>query len=142
MTNIELTITSVIQAPLAKVWDALINPDQIKKYLFGTNTQCDWKVGSPIRFTGEWDGKPYEDKGTILAIQKEKLLSYDYWSGFSGLPDSPENYQVITFQLEEKKNDVTLSLRQQNIASEESKKHSLENWTMVLNGLKELVEKN
>jgi uncharacterized protein YndB with AHSA1/START domain len=141
MTNIELTITTEINASLAKVWDALINPDQIKKYLFGTQTHCDWKVGSPLRFTGEWDGKSYEDKGTILAIEKEKILSYDYWSNFSGVADVPENYQIVTFQLKNVEGKIRLSLTQQNIRSEEAKSHSEENWKMVLNSLKELVEK-
>ena len=141
MTNIEFTTTIQVNAPKAKVWDTLINPEQIKKYLFGTNTICDWKVGSPIRFKGEWDGKAYEDKGTILAIEKEKLLSYDYWSNFSGAADVPENYQVVTFQLDEVAGKTQLNLTQQNIRSEEAKSHSQENWKMVLNSLKELVEK-
>jgi uncharacterized protein YndB with AHSA1/START domain len=141
MTNIELTISQDIQAPIAKVWDALINPAKIKQYLFGTDTHCDWKVGSPLRFTGEWEGKQYEDKGTILAIEKDKLLSYDYWSNFSGVPDVPENYQIVTFRLKETNGKTALQLTQQNIRSEESKAHSQENWKMVLKSLKELVEK-
>jgi len=141
MTNIELTISQDIQAPIPKVWDALINPAKIKQYLFGTDTHCDWKVGSPLRFTGEWEGKQYEDKGTILAIEKEKLLSYDYWSNFSGAPDVPENYQIVTFRLKESKGTTELQLTQQNIRSEESKVHSQENWKMVLKSMKELVEK-
>jgi uncharacterized protein YndB with AHSA1/START domain len=141
MTNIELTITTEIKASSTMVWDALINPEQIKKYLFGTQTHCDWKVGSPLRFTGEWDGKSYEDKGTILAIEKEKLLSYDYWSNFSGVPDVPENYQIVTFRLDGDMDKVHVQLTQQNIRSEEAKSHSEENWKMVLNSLKELVER-
>jgi uncharacterized protein YndB with AHSA1/START domain len=141
MTNIELNITQEISTPAAEVWDALINPEKIKKYLFGTDTHCDWKVGSPLRFTGEWEGKPYEDKGTILAIEKEKLLSYDYWSNFSGVPDLPENYQIVTFRLNELKDSTEIQLTQKNIRSEEVKSHSQENWRMVLNSLKELVEK-
>jgi len=141
MTNIELNITQEISAPAAEVWDALINPEKIKKSLFGTDTHCDWKVGSPLRFTGEWEGKPYEDKGTILAIEKEKLLSYGYWSNFSGVPDLPENYQIVTFRLNELKDRTEIQLTQKNIRSEEVKSHSQENWRMVLNSLKELVEK-
>jgi len=142
MTNIEMTTSIEVNAPTVKVWDALINPEKIKKYLFGTNTHSDWKVGSPIRFTGEWERKSYEDKGNILAIEKEKLLSYDYWSSFSGMPDVHENYQIVTFKLDAINGRTLLQLTQQNILSEESKKHSKENWSMVLNGLKELVEKN
>ncbi len=141
MTNIEFNTTIEVNAPKANVWDALINPEKIKQYLFGTNTLCDWKVGSPLRFTGEWEGKTYEDKGTILAIEKESLLSYDYWSNFSGVPDVPENYQVVTFKLELVNDKTVLSLTQQNIRSEEAKSHSEENWKTVLNSLKELVEK-
>lgn len=141
MTNIELTITQDINASLANVWDALINPEKIKQYLFGTNTICDWKIGSSLRFTGEWEGKSYEDKGTILAIEKEKQLSYNYWSNFSGVPDVPENYQIVTFKLEDAHGKTRLHLTQQNILSEETKAHSNENWKMVLNSLKELAEK-
>lgn len=140
MTNIELTITQDIDAPVSSVWDALVNPVKIKKYLFGTDTHCDWKVGSSLRFTGEWEGKQYEDKGTILAIEPEKLLRYNYWSGFSGTPDVLENYQVVTFKLIPAGNKTLLHLTQQNIRSEEAKAHSEENWKMVLNSLKELVE--
>lgn len=140
MTNIELTITQDIDAPVSSVWDALINPVKIKKYLFGTDTHCDWKVGSSLRFTGEWEGKRYEDKGTILAIEPEKLLRYNYWSGFSGTTDVLENYQVVTFELIPAADKTRLRLTQQNIRSEEAKAHSEENWKMVLNSLKELVE--
>jgi uncharacterized protein YndB with AHSA1/START domain len=140
MTNLEMTTAIEVNAPKANVWDALINPEQINKYLFGTNTHCDWKVGSPIRFSGEWEGKSYEDKGTILAIEAEKLLSYNYWSGFSGMPDVPENYQIVTFKLDTINGKTQLHLTQQNILSEEAKSHSIENWKMVLNSLKQLVE--
>ena len=142
MTNIELKLSQEINASVAEVWDALINPTKIKQYLFGTDTHCDWKVGSSIRFTGEWEGKSYEDKGTILAIEKEKLLSYDYWSSFSGVADMPENYQIVTFKLQSAGNKTVLNLAQQNIRSEETKAHSTENWKMVLGSLKDLVEKH
>jgi uncharacterized protein YndB with AHSA1/START domain len=140
MTNIELTITQEIQAEVASVWDALINPVKIKQYLFGTDTHCDWKAGSSLRFTGEWQGKQYEDKGTILQIETEKLLSYNYWSSFSGTPDRPENYQIVTFKLVSSEGKTRLYLTQQNIRSEETKAHSAQNWKMVLSSLKEIVE--
>jgi len=38
----------IINAPIAKVWDALVNPELIKHYLFGTEAISDWEVGSPI----------------------------------------------------------------------------------------------
>ncbi len=140
MTNITCHVSLEINASKTKIWKALIDPEQIKKYLFGTNTRCDWKVGSPIRFTGEWEGKPYEDKGTILQIEKEKILKYDYWSSMSGQPDLPENYLVVTYQLSEKDGRTLFTLTQENCKTIEARDHSESNWKMVLDGLRSLVE--
>ena len=140
MTDITCTVSIDIKAPASKVWRALVEPEQIKKYLFGTDTKCDWRVGSPITFSGVWEGKPYEDKGTILAIEPHKLLKYNYWSGFSGQKDIPENYQVITYEINEANGKTTFTLTQENSPSEEARDHSANNWNLVLNSLKEMVE--
>jgi uncharacterized protein YndB with AHSA1/START domain len=60
MLTLNKSIT--INAPRQTVWDAITKPELIKKYFFGTNTVTTWKVGTPIFFRGEWEGKPYEDK--------------------------------------------------------------------------------
>ncbi len=130
-----------INASTSKVWEALVTPKWIKQYLFGTNTISDWKVGSPIVFTGTWEGTEYKDKGTILKFEKEKMLQYDYWSGFSGLPDVPENYSIITFELSSHAGQTTLSLTQNNFVDEKSLEHSGKNWEGVLGAMKGLIEK-
>jgi uncharacterized protein YndB with AHSA1/START domain len=140
--KLNLTVSVTIQAPKSKVWEAVTNPEMIKKYLFGTETRSDWKVGSPITFSGVWDGKAYEDKGTILEIEKEKILKYNYWSNFSGEKDEPANYSNITYTLSSGENGSTIfTLTQDNIKSQESKDHSEKNWTMVLNTMKDLLER-
>ena len=45
--------TVTIDAPQAKVWDALTNPAKVRQYMHGTNISTDWKVGSPITWKGE-----------------------------------------------------------------------------------------
>ena len=129
-----------INAPVAKVWDALVNPTMIKQYLFGTNTVSDWKVGSPIAFKGEWEGKTYEDKGVILRLEPGRLLEYTYFSSFSKLPDIPENYQTITIELSSRETHTFLSLSQDNNPTREAQEHSEKNWGMVLGSLKKLLE--
>jgi len=129
-----------INAPVEKVWEALIRPELIKKYFFGTNTSTDWQPGSPITFSGEWQGKKYEDKGTIIDMQENRLISYRYWSEMSGIPDKPENYVTITYELSEENGKTMLMITQENIPTEEMKNHSEENWKKVLNNLKELLE--
>ena len=139
-SKIKGQVSTDIHAPINKVWDALTRPEIIKQYFFGTNTFTDWKIGSPIKFKGEWEGKTYEDKGTILDIEKNKLIKYDYWSSISGIEDKPENYAVITYKLKEKDDLVNLTIIQENIPDEKMKEHSEENWQKVLNGLKNLLE--
>lgn len=132
---------ATINAPIAKVWEALTKPEIIKQWMFGTNVVSDWKVGSSITYKGEWEGKAYEDKGTILEIIPEKLLASTYWSGFSGLPDVPESYQKVTYELSPVARGTGLTITQDNVKTEESKKHSEQNWGIVLDKLKELLEK-
>jgi uncharacterized protein YndB with AHSA1/START domain len=139
-SNIKGKVSININAPIANVWRAVTDPEIIKKYFFGTNTITDWKVGSPIKFKGEWEGKSYEDKGTILEFQKNKLIKYDYWSSMSGIEDKPENYVIVTYQLSGEDENVDVSVLQENIPDEKMKSHSEENWNRVLKGLKKVVE--
>src|SRR5207302_1274 len=85
-----------IQAPMAQVWDALTNPDKVRKYLHGTNLVSDWKEGSPISWKGEWKGQSYEDKGKVLEIDPPRHLKYTHWSPMGGSEDKPENYHTLT----------------------------------------------
>jgi uncharacterized protein YndB with AHSA1/START domain len=125
----------------ADVWEALTSPELIRQYFFGTNTITDWKKGSPIIFAGTWEGKTYEDKGTILDIEPQKLLRYNYRSSMSGIEDKPENYAIITYTLAAQGNNITrLEITQENIPDEKMKTHSEDNWNKVLTGLRDLLE--
>lgn len=138
--NTRLEVSTRIKATVDEVWDALTNPAIIKKYFFGTNTETDWKPGQPIRFKGEWQGKTYEDKGTVLKYEKNKALSYSYWSSMSGIEDLPENYGIVNYEVSGEDGDVEVKVIQQNIPDEKMKEHSAENWKKVLHDLKELLE--
>ena len=129
-----------INATAEKVWEALTTPKIIKQYFFGTDAISDWQVGSPLIFKGEWQGKQYEDKGTILEIVPQKLLRYSYWSSMSGIEDKPENYVTITYEISGEDNDITLMVIQENIPDEKTKAHSEENWNKVFGDLKNLLE--
>lgn len=130
-----------IDALASKVWEALTTPELIKQYFFGTEASSDWKVGSSISFNGEYKGKSYHDKGTILEVIPNKIFRYTYWSSMSGVEDKPENYVPITYALVESQDKTTLTVTQQNIPDEKMKAHSEENWKKVLANLKQLLEK-
>jgi uncharacterized protein YndB with AHSA1/START domain len=127
-----------IEAPIDKVWEALTSPELIKQWFFGVDTMTDWKAGSPIVHRGEYQGKPYEDKGNIL--QPPRLLVHSHWSPVSGLPDTPENYQRVSWELSERDGETELTIREVNLPSEEAKATSAKSWRIVLENLKKLLE--
>lgn len=129
-----------IHAPVEVVWDALVNPEKIKKYLFGTSVTSSWIEGSPITYEGEWNGKPYKDKGVILKIVAGKELVSTYWSSMSGLADIPENYKTVSYILTQEDTATKLTITQDSNATQEDKIHSEQQWAMVLTSLKELLE--
>ena len=131
-----------INAAPSKVWDALTNPEIIKEYLFGTQTITDWKVGSDIIFQGEYQGKIYRDKGVIKEYIPNKLISYSYWSGFSGLEDKPENYSLVNYNVEaigDKKTKFTWA--QKGFADEKRYEHSKKGMKEFLEKIKNIIER-
>jgi len=130
-----------IRASREEVWAALTDPEKVKQYMHGTEMSTDWKEGSPIFWRGEWKGQPYEDKGTVLAIEPMTLLSYTHWSPMGGSEDKPENYHTVTYDLAGQDGETTLTLTQDNNPSQEEADQMAEsNWGPVLQGLKETVE--
>lgn len=140
--NLIATSNINIQSTLEKVWNVLTNPENIKEYLFGTEVLTDWNIGSPIIFQGEYDGQQYKDKGNVIENKKNELLKYDYWSGFSGLEDKPENYSLVTYKIEKlNDNSVNFTWHQQGFSSEEGKCHTEQGLQSMLEKIKELAEK-
>ena len=141
--NKQLTLTTAISinTSIDKVWFALTDKETIKKYFWGTETNTDWKVGSPISFTGTWEGTAYEDKGFILQIEKEKIFKHSYWSSFWGTDYNPDDFSIITYELIKNRNQTDLTVTQQGFKGEQSRDHSVSNWKAVLDNIKNLLEK-
>jgi len=142
MNGIVATASIEIEAPASRVWTALTEPDQIAAYMFGSRVETDWEVGHPITWNGEWEGKPYQDKGQVLAYDEPERLSVTHFSPLTGQDDVPENYHTLVYELGENDGVTTVSLSQDNNGSEEEAEHSRANWQMMLDGLKKQVEGN
>lgn len=138
--NLTITTNIEISADKPTIWDALTNPDKIKIYLFGTETLTDWKEGSAVIFQGEYQGRQYRDKGTVIQNRKNETLQYSYWTGFSGLEDVPENYALVTFTLESHGEKTKLTLTQSGFTNEETRQHSLTTWSTILKQIKQMAE--
>ncbi len=132
--------SAVVNAPEEEVWEALVDPETISKYMFGTKVTTDWGEGSPITWAGEWEGKKYEDKGTILEVAPPRVIAYSHFSPLSGMPDAPENYHNVRIELEGDGAATTVTLTQDNNDTVEAQEHSEQNWQTMLDGLKKVVE--
>ena len=131
-----------IDAPASRVWEALTDPAQIKQYYFGTDLQTDWQVGSRMTFTGDWQGKPYEDLGTITAVEPNRRLAYSHWSPLSGTPDTPANRHQLEFILDERDGRTMVTLTQDNNPTGDARDHSAEMWSALLDDMKQVVERD
>jgi uncharacterized protein YndB with AHSA1/START domain len=129
-----------IAAPVAEVWDALVNPATIKRYMFSTDVISEWKEGSTIVWRGVWKGRVYEDRGTILELAPLQTLGYSHFSPLSGLPDVQENYHSVRIELSSNDRGTVVSLSQDNNPTEEARDYSQKNWETMLAGLKTLLE--
>lgn len=131
--------TTTVKAPVEKVWDALVNPEIVKQYFFGTDLISTFKVGDEIIFQGEWEGQKYKDRGIILEYAENKKLAYSYLSNWSGMEDKPENYLWVCYEVKPTDNGTELTISQTNY-DEERAQHSEGNWESLIDGLKKLVE--
>lgn len=84
------------------VWKALTEPEQTKKYMFNAEVYSDWKVGSPIKWKGEYEGYVSAEQGIILQCEWQKCLKYTSFDPNFGLEDIPENHLHISYELIDK----------------------------------------
>ena len=141
-SNLVATAKTLINAPKGNVWEALITPHAIKQYMFGTDVSSTWHEGDAIIWKGEMKGKPYEDKGVILKIDPERSLQYTHFSPASGQSDVPQNYHTITIDLTDEGPQTQVRLTQDNNSSGAARDESAKNWHIMLDGLKQYVEKS
>ena len=147
-----LVVTSFISinASASLVWDALVNPEKTKIYMFGCETVSDWKVGSELLWRGNYEGKEMVFvKGKILAIEPEKLLKYTMIDPFATYADVPENYLNVTYALEEQPGKTVLTVTQdgfENAAEGEKRYKDVynngEGWDPILVEIKKVAEIN
>ncbi|MBL7856117.1 MAG: SRPBCC domain-containing protein [Cyclobacteriaceae bacterium] len=140
--------TITIQASPAVVWDALTNPEQTKKYMFGCETVSDWKEGSPLLWRGHYEGKEMVFvKGHIVQIVPPIRLVYTTFDPHSIYADIPENYLTVTYTLEEDHGHTILTVTQGDFTLVEGGEKRYqdasnggEGWNPILAEIKKLLE--
>ena len=123
-----------------KRFGMLTNPDKIEIYM-ARKTLTDRKVGSPVIWQVEPGGLKYQDKGKVLENNHGNLLKFEYWSGFGGYEEKPENYSIITYP-PDKINDaeIKFTYTREKIPTEEEYQMFKDHLQLMLEAIKELAE--
>ena len=140
MENLIAKVCVIVNAPAEKVWNALTDPKLIEQYMFGAKVSTSREEGSEIKWSGVWEGKPFEDKGEVVKTVPAEILVYTHFNPLGGKEDKPENYHTVTIELDAREGSTVVNLSQDGNASENTKLHSEENWFKMLSLLKKLVE--
>ena len=129
-----------IAAPAERVWDVLTGAEPRPEIMFGARTVTNWQPGHPIVWRGEWQGRPFEDHGEVLAADRPHRLVVTHFSPMSGQPDVPESYHRLDYRLEAAEGGTRVTLDQDNNPTAEAAEHSAANWRTMLDGLKAVAE--
>ncbi len=147
-------MTRNVDVASEKVFDAWLNPEMMKKWLFtleGTNqvAKNNPEVGGTWEIVDRRDGKDYRAIGEYLEINPSKKLVFTF-----EMPQFSETVDTITINLNELPQGCEMIFTQEIIvpheenwtkadiekALKESHDGSEHGWNLMFMGLKELVE--
>lgn len=135
--------STLINAVPAKVWKYLTDPDLMRSWMgepeMKIEVLTDWVVGDPVIIKG-FHHAAFENKGTVMAFDPHRVLQYSHFSSVSRLPDTAENYSIITFLLTPVEGQTSLTIRVENFPTETIYRHLAFYWRGILVLLKQHIE--
>jgi uncharacterized protein YndB with AHSA1/START domain len=129
-----------IQAKASAVWAAVVDPGTMTRWMRGVQVKSTWEPGSAITFAHTSRGQAYEDRGTVLAFEPERLLRYNHWSVLSHLPDSGSTRTVITLELTPAGEETDLAVAHDNLRGKAAFGHARFFWRNALADIRTIVE--
>ena len=87
-TDPDVIVEQVYDAPPAKVWSAITEPDQMRAWYFEEMKEFEPREGFETSFSLDHDGKTYIHTWKLIEVVPEKKIVYD-WS-YGGLPGRGE----------------------------------------------------
>lgn len=140
--NKTVDLEILINTSAQDIWAALTQPQLIGQWMLDTPVDIltDWRENGELLERGNLHGLPFENRGKIVRFDPPNALEYTHWSSLSIVPDIPENYSVVRFELRETSNQTLLTLKMSNLLTFEILKHMEFYWKTTLHLLKEVAE--
>jgi uncharacterized protein YndB with AHSA1/START domain len=141
MADFIATASAVINERPSRVWAVLTDNELLGEVMFGSEIFTDWEIGGAIVFRGEWEGRPFEDRGVIDELTEPRRIRMQHYSPLSGLPAIPENYHHVTFELAplDDGSRTLVTITQDGNTDQEAADHSADNWQTVLEALQKVA---
>ena len=127
-------VSRVVPASPTEVWETLTSKEGMKAYMFGADVDTDWQVGSPITMKGEFNGKPFEDRGELRSFEPGKRFSYTH-----------QGQHLVTVELKPEGDGSEVTIIQENLdggVTETDRQHKAEyekTWSAMLEGVEKAV---
>lgn len=135
-----IIIEQTLDAPAGKVWEAITNKDQMKKWFFETIDSFKPEAGFKTQFTVFNNGKEYLHLWTVTEVVPEKRIVYTWQYG-----SYPGDSRVI-WELSSKNTQTTLKLIHEGQGSfpqdnpDFTREAGIEGWNFFIRkGLKEFL---
>ena len=137
MTDPLITVDTLVDADPAAVWDTLTRK---KSAMFmGADVVTDWRQGSPIRWSGEFHGKAFEDSGEIRTAEPLRRLAFTHFSG-----GQTDNGNLVDVRIEPRGDRSEVTLSQTPIGAPPTDQAKVaefrKNWQTMLDALKNAAE--
>jgi uncharacterized protein YndB with AHSA1/START domain len=130
-----------IRSKASAVWAAIVDPATIERWMRGVQVESTWEPGSAITFAHTSQGHAYEDRGTVLAFEPERLLRYNHWSVLSHLPDSEAARTVVTLILTPAGDETDVEVTHDNLRGKAAFGHARFFWRNALVDIRNIVER-
>jgi uncharacterized protein YndB with AHSA1/START domain len=134
----DVTITRTVHASAERVWATLTEPELVAKWMMGARVNSTWKPGDPITWSGDYDGKAFEDSGTVVEAERPERLVHTHRSGSAGA-DAAEH--ELTWSITATDGDATeLALTQTGATSAQEAEQFRQGWSMMLDQLRDTAQ--
>lgn len=126
---------ALINAPAAEVWKLLTDTELMKTWMGSEEMELaittSWEPGTPILIKGFHHAK-FENRGTVLEYVRDSVVSYNFLSSISRLPDEPGNHTILRFVLTSEGDQTAVLLTISNFPTEAIYHHLNFYWNVTL----------
>ena len=134
-TTVPVVVSRFIDAPLQRVYDAWLIPQNASKWLFATPTghmiraEIDPTVGGKFRFTDRRDGDDVDHVGKFLELLPSRRIVFTFT-----VPKYSKEETLVRVDFSAKGKGTKVLLTHDGVLPEGSAK-TMEGWTKILDGL-------